>query len=458
MIPFPHIIFLGLSSWLLVINGFFYLQVNKDWSVVFDGSGSCPLINNGVLFIGSADGALYTFNIETGKMKWKYQTGENLSSNPTVIAAPSNTDLLEQVQNQVSKGVKRIDMTPTVENGMVYFGSGDKIFYALDAETGEKIWSYVAGSGMASNNNTSYAVPAPLIYNGIVYFVTEDGLHALDARTGDRKWLFDILKEVPVEPHTNLMRQPSNPVFGNGTIYLTAWPFRGGGAPASSYVFAIDSKNGTANWVTTLDGTWIGTPVFTNGMICVDLWPDIVALEANTGSVRWQLNHSQRGARRMHTVGNIIFFAAEKTLMAVDRESGQEIWVQNVDNIDGELHSDAENLYAITYKEGLAGPVSTIRVFALTTGKEQWSMSLKGSLYDITFINGNVVASGSSLHVINAGTGKKLWSFHGNGNPMTKPTIHNGKIYTTTPLVDYFGVGKTKKGQLYAIDLLKGKV
>lgn len=458
MTPFPQVIYFGLFSWLLQINGLFYLPANKGWSVIFDGSGSNPVINNGVLFIGSADGSLYAFVAETGKMKWKFQTGGNLSSGATIVAMPADTDLLAEVQKQVAKGMKRIDMTSTVEDGMVYFGSGDKIFYALDAETGEKIWSYEAGTGMASKNNTSYQVPAPLVRNGSVYFITDDGLHALDAGTGDRRWIFDILKEIPAETHTNLVRMPSYPVFVNSTIYLTARPFRGGGAPSLSYVFSIDAETGTANWITSLEGTGIGTPIVSDGVVCVDLWPTLLALNTPDGKVRWRFEHSKRGERQIHVSGNMIFLAAEKTLMAVNIESGQELWTRSVDNIENEIHADQANLYVINYKEGLAGPVSTIRVFTLSTGEEQWSLSFKGSINDIAIKDGIVFASGNSLHAINLRSGKKLWSFHGNGSPMTKPTIHNGKIYTATPKVDYFGTGKTKKGHLYAIDLLTGKL
>ena len=36
---------------------------------------------------------------------------------------------------------------PSVANGRVYFGSGDGLVFCLNAETGEKIWSYETEKG-----------------------------------------------------------------------------------------------------------------------------------------------------------------------------------------------------------------------------------------------------------------------------------------------------------------------
>ncbi|HXY88918.1 MAG TPA: PQQ-binding-like beta-propeller repeat protein [Candidatus Acidoferrales bacterium] len=47
-----------------------------------------------------------------------------------------------------------------VANGVVYIGSADHNVYALDADTGAKVWSYTTGDLMASS---------PVVVNGVVY-------------------------------------------------------------------------------------------------------------------------------------------------------------------------------------------------------------------------------------------------------------------------------------------------
>src|SRR6185503_18333859 len=48
------------------------------WKIPFEGSGSRPVIVDGVLYVGSADGAVYALNPNTGETKWRFQTGESL--------------------------------------------------------------------------------------------------------------------------------------------------------------------------------------------------------------------------------------------------------------------------------------------------------------------------------------------------------------------------------------------
>src|SRR5207247_543751 len=133
------------------------------------------------------------------------QTGESLSpatSGAQVLTVPPGSSAIDVALNAVERrrreGSRRVDMAPAVANGTVFIGSGDHSFYAIEADTGKKKWSYEAGRGMASNSNSSYPVPPAIVRNGTVYFVTDDGLHAADALSGERKWLFETLQEVPV--------------------------------------------------------------------------------------------------------------------------------------------------------------------------------------------------------------------------------------------------------------------
>ena len=56
--------------------------------------------------------------------------------------------------------------SPAVANGVVYVGSYDKNVYALDAKTGAKLWSYIAGGGVYTS---------PSVANGLVYVGSDDG-------------------------------------------------------------------------------------------------------------------------------------------------------------------------------------------------------------------------------------------------------------------------------------------
>jgi outer membrane protein assembly factor BamB len=51
-----------------------------------------------------------------------------------------------------------------VANGVVYVGSYDGNVYALNASTGAKLWSYLAGGGDSS----------PAVANGVLYVGSRD--------------------------------------------------------------------------------------------------------------------------------------------------------------------------------------------------------------------------------------------------------------------------------------------
>ncbi len=68
------------------------------------------------------------------------------------------------------------DQRPAVSNGIVYAGSSDNYFYALDAVSGALKWHYQAGN---------YVFSSPNVANGIVYFGCYDAnIYALNAIDG----------------------------------------------------------------------------------------------------------------------------------------------------------------------------------------------------------------------------------------------------------------------------------
>src|SRR5437762_10476038 len=91
------------------------------------------------------------------KVKWIFETGGDVSSQPTVVG------------------------------GVVYFGSWDGKQYAVDAKTGKKLWEFE--SGAPSRSGAAYA-------DGIIYFADVNArLFALDAKTGAQIW------KVKTDPH-----------------------------------------------------------------------------------------------------------------------------------------------------------------------------------------------------------------------------------------------------------------
>jgi len=119
---------------------------------------SSPVVADGTVFFGSGDHHVYAVDATTGKLKWKYLTGD-------VVHA-----------------------SPAVANGMVYVGSFDAFFYALDAATGSPVWKFQTGRD--DDRFLLTGIPgSAAVDDGLVFFGSRDAkFYALDARTGELRW------------------------------------------------------------------------------------------------------------------------------------------------------------------------------------------------------------------------------------------------------------------------------
>ncbi|MBE9517130.1 MAG: PQQ-binding-like beta-propeller repeat protein, partial [Bacteroidetes bacterium] len=72
--------------------------------------------------------------------------------------------------------------SPVLSNGVVYIGSMDSIFYALDAESGRKKWRFHSGNTIQSSAAT---------YKNLVFFESGNSLFALTTG-GKLKWSLDL--------------------------------------------------------------------------------------------------------------------------------------------------------------------------------------------------------------------------------------------------------------------------
>jgi len=71
-----------------------------------------------------------------------------------------------------------------VAEGIVYIGSQDHTFYALSAQAGEKLWSYITAGGIVSS---------PAVANGVVYIGSND--HNLYAFNQTYFWSEELGKD-----------------------------------------------------------------------------------------------------------------------------------------------------------------------------------------------------------------------------------------------------------------------
>ena len=124
-------------------------------------------------------------------------------------------------------------MPPLLADGILYTGSGDGVLHALDAETGELIWSE-AGFGQLESTG---AIAGDLI-------VTEgynQQVKAMDRLTGDERWSF--MTEYGVQ---------GAPLIVDDRVYIAT----------DRQVYALDLDSGQLTWSvpTGTEGAYMGAP------------------------------------------------------------------------------------------------------------------------------------------------------------------------------------------------------
>jgi polyvinyl alcohol dehydrogenase (cytochrome) len=133
-----------------------------------------PTVVDGVIYIGSKDGAFYAFSEATKKVIWTDFFGtscvyQGFTSTATVATDPSTGKLT------------------------VYVDSPDGYLYALDAATGATVWKGFVDNPNSPATCSYYAWGSPLVAQGKVYIgissdaralITGGGLVAFDQSTG----------------------------------------------------------------------------------------------------------------------------------------------------------------------------------------------------------------------------------------------------------------------------------
>lgn len=189
------------------------------WEYKTKGSiNSTPLVTKGKVMFLSYDGFFYALNQSDGKLLWKFKTGgESVFNVKDYYNGSFKPDFWDfYLSSAVSK------------DNLVYFGSSDSNIYALDIETGEKVWNYKTGGSI-------HSTPA-ISYNSIVVGSWDSNVYCLDATTGTEKWSYATGKDTGTYIWLGIQASPS---VDNEIVYI-------GSRDAKFYAFNL--KTGDTLW------------------------------------------------------------------------------------------------------------------------------------------------------------------------------------------------------------------
>lgn len=229
----------------------------------FDAHGdvsSSPAVSGGLVYIVSLDGKLYAVDAATGVQRWVFATqGERRHTG-------AGMDYMAPATEQMPDPWDFFLSSPTVRDGVVYFGSGDSHVYAVDAATGALRWKFKTG-------NAVHASPA--VAEGLVFVGSFDAcFYALDAATGKLEWKFQTGSDDKAHLMTGI---PGSAAVANGLVYFGC---------RDAHLYALDVKSGTLSWKYSAGSSWvIATPAVADNRIYFTTSDSLkfVVLNARTG-------------------------------------------------------------------------------------------------------------------------------------------------------------------------------
>jgi outer membrane protein assembly factor BamB len=321
------------------------------WKFHTNGSVfSSPAVAGGVVYVGSSDGILYAVDLESGTLKWKFPTGSRVASSPAVdggvVFFASYDGNFYAVDTATGKkkwsfktaGERRFAgkhlhgsvpmaetmpdpfdfylSSPTVLNGVLYFGSGDGNVYALDESSGTLKWKFQTGDVVHAS---------PAIADGALFIGSWDSyFYALDAASGNEKWRFKTGEDPNIHNQVGIQ---SSAAVKDGVVYFGC---------RDSNLYALDAASGQKKWAFNNKGSWvIGSPAVKDGMVyfATSDTSTLYAVDANSGSAvmslkynRWPLFSSPAIA------GNMLYMGShEGKLIAIDLAAQKTAWTFQTD-------------------------------------------------------------------------------------------------------------------------------
>ena len=219
----------------------------------------------------------------------------------------------------------RIVAAPLQIDGIAYVATADNLLLALDTESGEEVWRFVADFSIWAQ---------PTYYEGTLFVASLDRhLYAVDASDGSEKWSAEISGAMSAQPIVN---EAENLVY------------------AASYdraVHALDIDNGDEVWtVPATDWIWSAPALEDNTLYFGDSSGNVFAVNAANGDVLWESGvHSMnvvagavqnppleiKGSIQASPVvqDGVVYFASlgneeseEGLLVAMKTATGEELW------------------------------------------------------------------------------------------------------------------------------------
>ncbi len=265
---------------------------------------------------------------------------------------------------------------------------------------------------------------SPILLEGVLVSMTEDGIMAVDPYTGETLWNATISEQIDTYLRT--------PAAMDGVVYTCSCTF--GDFWYESSVLAFDIQTGWLLWSVDLNSLgieWFSSSnlVCDDGMLFAGDWDSVFALDIEDGSLIW--HQTQAISTQGVSVANGLVYCSFDRAYALDELTGDIVWSSNLsDYAVGAPCITADAVYVLTQS-------GTLYAFDAFDGETIWSTDELGEMY-----SGTPVCDGDTLYLssregrvlaIDAFDGSILWEVRTESLMGTTMAYANGYLYRTSP-------------------------
>jgi polyvinyl alcohol dehydrogenase (cytochrome) len=425
--------------------------VNLDlaWTATVGGPISAtPVIAEGIVVIGSYDGNVRAYDPDTGTEIWTLETG----------AAVPEPNL------QIPIGVTG---SAAIADGVVYTGDATGKLWAVNAATGETLWSANPDAQDAASIWSSPVVADGGVYVGIASVAKETGFRgsviAVDAMTGEPIWEHFVTPEgtdgggVFAVPALDVDRgvlyvgtqngySPDVSADSNVLSVIAlkmatgdlVWAFSG--VPSDGSATAADDIGFSASPnLFTVEQNGVSRDLVGNGQKSGLFW----ALDRDTGEVVWSTPISSAGPLggmegTSAVGGGVIVVPATEwdsfdnpdaagLVRGLDAATGEIIWSQDAGSPNPAPVAIAND---VAFQAGFDG---VLHAYGLGSGDELWSYDLGASVSGGIAVAGDLVVLGAATPAFAPfiKAGDQVWAFRLVSPPIQQATPEASPVPAT---------------------------
>ncbi len=348
--------------------------------------------------------------------------------NPELTGDLNSKDVnsLENVQF-VFRTNGAVRSSPVVADNILYVGSNDGNFYALDSRSGKEIWRFETKGEITST---------AAVYGGTVWFSSRDRyLYALSAKSGKEIWKFKMGEDLSNKDYQDYWDYYlSSPNIFNGNIYVGS---------GDGFLYAFNCSTKKSIWKFNADSRIRSTPAISGNLVVFGTMDGhLIAVDIKNGKRKWTFavdgasfhfddkSNDRTSVFCSPSIGNgiVAIGGRDGFLYGVNFETGKLEWKTTHDGSSWILST---GILGNTLYVG-SGSAFILQAADLKTGKVLWRFKTRSAVFSSISITGNTLyfadISGS-VYALDRITGKKRWEYAAGTRIFSTPVVCNGMVY-----------------------------